>query len=60
MVKIIDVAKYAKVSVSTVSRILSKDDTFSASQETIDKVNEAVNALGYKPLRKREKSKILR
>lgn len=57
MVKIIDVAKYAKVSVSTVSRILSKDDTFSASQETIDKVNEAVNALGYKPLRKREKSK---
>ncbi len=57
MVKISDVAKYAKVSVSTVSRILSKDDTFSASQETIEKVNEAVEVLGYKPLRNRTKSK---
>lgn len=54
MVKITDVAKYAGVSVSTVSRVLSKDETFSATQSTIDKVNEAVESLGYKKLRVRK------
>ena len=57
MVKISDVAEYAGVSVSTVSRILSQDETFSASEDTILKVNEAVSKLGYKPLRIRKKSK---
>lgn len=57
MVKISDVAEYARVSVSTVSRILSQDETFSVSEETISKVNEAVMTLGYKPLRSRKKTK---
>ena len=57
MVKISDVAKYAEVSVSTVSRILSRDETFSATKETIDRVKDAVEQLGYTPLRTRSKSK---
>ena len=43
----IDVAKEAGVSQSAVSRVFSK--TGSASQKTIDKVQEAANKLGYRP-----------
>ncbi len=54
MITISDVAKEASVSVSTVSRILNKDKEFNVSEETIQKVNEAVEKLNYRPLRKRK------
>lgn len=49
MVTIRDVAKKAGVSPATVSRILSGDATFSASEETRRKVALAVQELGYAP-----------
>ncbi len=56
MVKISDVARKAGVSVSTVSRILNQDESFSASTDTVKKVHDAVDQLGYKPLRRRSTS----
>ena len=44
-VKITDVAEYAGVSVSTVSLVLGNKGRISES--TINKVNQAVEALGY-------------
>ncbi|PGY11937.1 LacI family DNA-binding transcriptional regulator [Bacillus sp. AFS031507] len=49
MVGIIDVAKMAKVSTATVSRVLSKNEN--VSSKTRDKVLEVVNQLEYKPNR---------
>lgn len=46
-VTINDVAKYAGVSIKTVSRVTNKEP--SVKQATIDKVNEAINALNYQP-----------
>ena len=45
--KLEDVAKLANVSKTTVSRVLNKRGYL--SQETIDKVNDAMKALNYKP-----------
>jgi len=49
MITIRDVAKKAGVSPATVSRILSGDETFSASEETRKNVALAVKELGYVP-----------
>ena len=46
-VTIKDVAKEAKVATSTVSRVLSNSPRI--SQDTKDRVNEAVRKLNYKP-----------
>ncbi|MFW6308440.1 MAG: LacI family DNA-binding transcriptional regulator [bacterium] len=46
-VKIKDVAEYADVSISTVSRVLNKKKH--VSDQTIKKVLEAVDELGYRP-----------
>ncbi|QSX38989.1 LacI family DNA-binding transcriptional regulator [Shewanella sedimentimangrovi] len=46
-VTINDVAKYAGVSIKTVSRVTNNEP--SVKQETIDKVNEAIKALNYQP-----------
>lgn len=47
MVNINDVAKHAGVSKSTVSKVLHNYDTL--SKETVKKVHEAINELGYVP-----------
>lgn len=44
-----DVANFAKVDVSVVSRVLSADPRLNIRQETRDRVLDAVNKLGYKP-----------
>lgn len=46
-VTINDVAKYASVSIKTVSRVTNKEP--SVKQATIDKVNQAIDALNYQP-----------
>ncbi|MBB1318749.1 LacI family DNA-binding transcriptional regulator [Shewanella sp. SR43-4] len=46
-VTINDVAKYAGVSIKTVSRVTNKEP--SVKQATIDKVNQAITALNYQP-----------
>ncbi|MFT5704480.1 MAG: LacI family transcriptional regulator [Shewanella sp.] len=46
-VTINDVAKYASVSIKTVSRVTNNEP--SVKQATIDKVNEAIKALDYQP-----------
>ncbi len=46
-VTINDVAKYAGVSIKTVSRVTNKEP--SVRQATIDKVNQAIAALNYQP-----------
>lgn len=47
MASIRDVAKYAGVSITTVSRIINKDQSFSITKETKDKVYEAIAVLNY-------------
>ena len=47
MATIRDVAKYAGVSTATVSRVLNKKDV--VSEETLQKVTEAVEKLSYHP-----------
>ncbi|WP_061961753.1 LacI family DNA-binding transcriptional regulator [Demequina flava] len=49
MVKIVDVARAAGVAPSTVSRALNGDPT--VTQEYLDRVREAAEALGYRPNR---------
>lgn len=49
MVKMSDVAKYTNVSTATVSRVLS--NVANVSDETRNKVLEAINILGYRPNR---------
>ncbi len=46
-VTIKDVAKYAGVSIKTVSRVTNKES--SVKQSTVDKVNQAIMTLGYQP-----------
>jgi LacI family transcriptional regulator len=46
-VTINDVAKYAGVSIKTVSRVTNKEP--SVKQATLDKVNQAIEALNYQP-----------
>lgn len=58
MVKISDIAKTTGVSVSSVSRILRKDESFSATQSTIDKVVKTAEEMGYKPLRVRKEKNV--
>lgn len=48
-----DIAERAKVSISTVSRILNEDETLSVKPETRDKVKDIAEKLDYKPKRKR-------
>ena len=43
-----DVAKYAGVSIATVSRILNNDEYFGVTRETKQKVLDAVKKLNYK------------
>ncbi|MDU1217661.1 MAG: LacI family DNA-binding transcriptional regulator, partial [Streptococcus sp.] len=45
--KLTDVAKLAGVSPTTVSRVINKKGYL--SEKTIQKVNEAMRELGYKP-----------
>lgn len=47
MTTIKDVAKYAGVSVATVSRVLNKKE--SVTEKTVKKVEDAIEALGYYP-----------
>lgn len=54
MITITDVAKKAGVSISTVSRVLNHDKEFNVSSETIQKVNDVVEELDYKPIRKKK------
>ena len=48
MASIRDVAKYAGVSITTVSRIINNDQSFFITKETKDKVYQAINELNYK------------
>jgi len=48
-VSIRDVAKLAGVSISTVSRVINNSD--SVSEELVEKVNKAIQELGYQPNR---------
>jgi len=56
MAKISDVAKKAQVSVATVSRILSGDESFSATEQTRKRVLETASQLGYQPVRHKKPS----
>ena len=47
MASIRDVAKYAGVSITTVSRIINNDQSFNITKETKDKVYEAIAELKY-------------
>ncbi|WP_252315256.1 LacI family DNA-binding transcriptional regulator [Sinobaca sp. H24] len=54
MATIRDIAKNAKVSSSTVSRVLNKDSTLSVSEETKSKIIMIADELGYQTMRKRK------
>lgn len=54
MTTIRDIAKNAKVSSSTVSRVLNKDSTLSVSEETKSKIIMIADELGYQTMRKRK------
>lgn len=56
MATIRDIAKKAKVSVATVSRILNNDATLKASMETKQKVIEIAQDMGYKKSVKQSKA----
>ena len=47
MANIRDVAKEAQVSITTISRYLSKDATLKITSETIDNIEKAINKLNY-------------
>lgn len=49
MSSIRDVAKYAGVSIATVSRVLNNDSTYKMTEETRNKVWKAVGDLNYRP-----------
>lgn len=48
MASIRDVAKKAGVSITTVSRVINNDKSFSVSEETKNKIFSAINELNYK------------
>ena len=54
MANIRDVARLAKVSPATVSRILNDNQVYKTSDETREKVLRAVAELGYQPLARRQ------
>ena len=54
MANIRDVARLAKVSPATVSRILNDNQVYKTSDETREKVLRAVTELGYQPLARRQ------
>ena len=54
MANIRDVARLAKVSPATVSRILNDNQIYKTSDETREKVLRAVAELGYQPLARRQ------
>ena len=56
MATIREVAKKARVSITTVSRILNNDDSFYVSKSTKEKVLKTVKQLNY--VKKRKKNKI--
>ncbi len=56
MANIRDVARLAKVSPATVSRILNDNQVYKTSDETREKVLRAVTELGYQPLARRHSS----
>lgn len=60
MANIRDVAQEAGVSITTVSRILSRDDTFKATEQTRQKVLDTAARLGYqfRPAARRQKIKL--
>ncbi len=60
MIKISDVAKLANVSETTVSRVLSQDKSFSTTEITRRRVFDAVNQLGYVPLRQKKTPKTVK
>ncbi|RAS87786.1 LacI family DNA-binding transcriptional regulator [Priestia endophytica] len=53
MVTIKDIARKAKVSTATVSRVLNSDQTLSVSEETRKRVLEVAGQLSYKPSRRK-------
>ena len=56
MANIRDVARLAKVSPATVSRILNDNQVYKPSDETREKVLRAVTELGYQPLARKHSS----
>ncbi|MCI3920758.1 LacI family DNA-binding transcriptional regulator [Paenibacillus sp. TRM 82003] len=60
MVTIKDIAEAANVSSTTVSRVLNRDQSFSVSDETRDKVIETAKQLGYKTVLARHAKKYYR
>jgi LacI family transcriptional regulator len=54
MATIKEIAAHAKVSSSTVSRVLNNDPTISVTAETRDRILEVSKELGYKTVRKRK------
>jgi len=54
MVTIRDIANKAKVSPTTVSRVLNKDDTLSVAEDTRNRIVAIANELGYKKILKRK------
>ena len=53
-----DIAKLAKVSVATVSRVLNYDETLNVSPETRQRIFEAAEKLEYKKHKKKRKRKV--
>lgn len=53
MVTIKDIAQKAKVSISTVSRILNEDETLSVKEETRQRVLRIAKEMDYRPKRKK-------
>ncbi|ADU29371.1 LacI family DNA-binding transcriptional regulator [Evansella cellulosilytica] len=59
MVTINDIAKAAKVSTATVSRVLNNDKKMSVSTETRERILDISTKLGYVPIRKRKSPRII-
>lgn len=57
MATIKDIARRAKVSSATVSRVLNRDETLSVSPETRQRVLEIAEELGYRSRRRRQSAK---
>lgn len=53
-----DIAKLAKVSVATVSRVLNYDETLNVAPETRQRIFEAAEKLEYKKYKKKKRSKV--
>lgn len=51
-----DIAGVTGISISTISRVLNRDETISVTPQTSDKIFAAAKALGYVPSRSRAKA----